>query len=291
MSNLGKIKEFSLREIFPTEPGFNNYLSNNLDILNKKLGIDLSEIEGKTEVPVGRYRCDITSGIVAIETQFGDSDHNHLGKLLLYFSNQDVKVGIWICENARAEHVKAVQWLNERSEEDELFYLLEAKMIRIGDSLPAVDFDLIVGPDFKEIGELRRKSKGESSWSADLEEIRDNFLLLKPEIRLGRPGRYYLSIPTGYSGIHFEWLVFGRGKRKKLDVALHIEINDVEMKEKIIEGLLPYKEELERAIGEEVHFGSWSYNREHQWRKIAVMAKMYDILYPNLQKVLESSYN
>jgi len=305
MSNLGKIEEFSIRKKFSTEASFNKYLSNNLDILNKKLRIDLSEIEGETEVPVGRYRCDITGGMVAIETQFGDSDHNHLGKLLLYFSNQDVKIGIWICENARAEHIKAVQWLNERSEEDEEFYLLEVKMIRIGDSLPAVDFDLIVGPNFKEIGKLRRKSKGESLWRTDLKEIGEKFLVLKPGTRLSRPGRYHIQIPTAYRGIHFEWLVFGRGKTKKLDVTLHIETRDVEMNKKIIEDLLPYKEELERAIGEEVHFGSWSYDRETRWSKIAVMrefgenmdeavknwaaetmVKMYDILYPNLSKVM-----
>ena len=301
MGKLGKIKEYSIRNEFSSEREFSDYLSQNLDILNKKIGIDFSDIEGDTEVPVGRYRCDVTGGIVAIENQFGDSDHNHLGKLLVYFSNQDVKIGVWICENAMPEHIKAVQWLNERSEEEEYFFLLEAKMIKIDDSNPAVDFDLIVGQEFKKLSER------ESIWKSDLKDIGDIFTSLRPGVRISRPARRYRTIPTGESRIHFEWVFLGNGTSSKLDVALHLEKKDEEVNKEILSKLLPFKPELDNIMGEDVHFGAWSSRdsmRMRKCRKISIwrefgesmdeefknwaaetMVKMYEFLNPKLLQI------
>ena len=253
---------------------------------------------------MGRYRCDITGGIAAIENQFGATDHNHLGKLLVYFANQDVKVGIWICEETRPEHIKAIQWLNERSEGDEQFFLLNAKGIRIEDSKHAVDFDLIAGHEFQRIGRDRRKSKGEESkWTPMLEEIGKIFRELKPEVVYGRSRATYLPIPIGLSHIHFEWNIYGR-KQKNLDVALHFENEEKDINEDWIRKLLPCKKELEKRLGEKVHFGSWSHvGRAHRWNKISVSRKvgheiddktrrwaaktmetMYEILTPEIEK-------
>ena len=304
MTELGRIESFPISKQFKKEEDFSKYLSQNLDILSKKLGITLSEIEGETEVPVGKYRCDITGGIAAIENQFGATDHNHLGKLLVYFANQDVKVGVWVCEEVRPEHVKSIQWLNERSENDESFFLLKAKIIRIADSKPAVDFDVIAGPEFKEVGRERRRIKGEESkWTPMLEEIGKKFRELKPEVVLGRARATYLPIPTGFSHIHYEWNICGR-KQKNLDVALHFETTDKNINEDWIRKLLPCKGELEERLGEKVHFGSWSHvGGSHRWSKISVsrrvgyeiddktktwaagtMAKMYEVLTPEIEK-------
>lgn len=302
MIELGKIEEKPIGDVFKDKQEFSKYLSDNLDILSRKIGIDLSEIEGETEVPVGRYRCDITGGIVAVENQLGASDHDHLGKLLVYFSNQEVKIGVWICGKANPEHVKAVQWLNERSEEEESFYLLEVKIITIGDSKPAIDFDLKAGPEYKEIGRERRKFTGrESKWVPILREIGERFLELRPGVRLGRPASNHLKIPSDYRDIHYEWLIFG-GDIKELDVALHFERKD-EDNRKLVEELSTHKEELEKILGEKVHFGSWSYDRDTKWAKISVrrkfgtemddktkkwasetMLKMYESLTPKLEK-------
>ena len=311
MTALGKIEVFSIRNQFKSEAQFSKYLSNNLDILSRKLGLDLSEIEGETEVPVGRYRCDITGGFVAVENQFGVTDHDHLGKMLVYFANQDVKVGVWICETAGPQHIKSIQWLNERSEENESFYLLEAKVIKIGDSLPAVDFDLIVGPEFRDIGKERRRAKGvESKWTPALKEIGEMFRELKPDVPLSRPRATHLKILTGLGGIHYEWHIFGKRKAKNLEVALHFETDDKGTNKRCVEILLPFKEDLEKLLGEEVYFGSWSKRAayaEHRWSKVSVqrklgkevtvkmkkwaaeaMVKMYEFLTPKIDTVTET---
>jgi len=304
LTELGRIESDPISKLFKKEEEFSKYLSQNLAILNKKLGIALSEAEGETEAPVGRYRCDITGGTAAVENQFGATDHNHLGKLLVYFANQDVKVGIWICAEVRPEHVKSIQWLNERSEGDESFFLLKAKIIRIEDSKPAVDFDVIAGPEFREIGRERRRIKGEeSTWTPMLEEIGERFRKLKPEVILSRARATYLPIPTGFSHIHYEWNIYGR-KQKNLDVALHFENTDKNTNDEWIKQLLPCKEDLEKRLDEKVHFGSWSHiGGSHRWSKISVskkvgyeiddktktwaaeiMAKMYEILTPEIEK-------
>ena len=244
--------------------------------------------------------------MIAVENQFGASNHDHLGKLLVYFSNQDAKIGVWICEEAKPEHIKSVQWLNERSE-DEDFFLLETKVIRIGDSHPAIDFDIIVGPKgFREIGKERRKAKGmESEWTSALEEIGEEFQKLKPAIILGRPRGTYRKILTGFGGIHFEWHIFGKQEAKYLEVALHVETTDRDTNQSWIDGLLPFREELEKLFKEEVHFGAWSEkSRGGRWRKISIkrkfgkklndktkawavesMAKLYEFLTPRLKEV------
>ena len=36
-----------------------------------------------------------------------------MGKIITYLSSMDAKRAIWIVADARAEHIKAVTWLNE----------------------------------------------------------------------------------------------------------------------------------------------------------------------------------
>ena len=65
-------------------------------------------------------------GKVIIENQYNKSDHDHLGKLLTYLSNvQGTKKTIWIVEEARADHVNTINWLNENVETCS-FYLIKS---------------------------------------------------------------------------------------------------------------------------------------------------------------------
>ena len=83
------------------------------------------------EVFVGTFRADIickdteTNDIVVIENQVGKTDHDHIGKAITYLSNLDAKVIVWICQEARPEHIKAIEKLNEITTDDYGFYLLE----------------------------------------------------------------------------------------------------------------------------------------------------------------------
>jgi hypothetical protein len=97
------------------------------------------------------------SGVV-IENQFGDSNHDHLGKIITYRTAFDAKVAIWIVEKAKEEHVEAVNWLNETDNGCD-FYLLELQLIRIGDSPLGPLFTIKSAPskEAREKGELKRQ--------------------------------------------------------------------------------------------------------------------------------------
>jgi hypothetical protein len=151
---LGKIDEVKLREIWKNEADdFTPWLAQqeNLDILGEGLGLNL--IEAEKEVPVGSFYCDIKckiendNRIAAIENQIEDSNHDHLGKSIVYASGIGASIVIWIVKNARPEHASAIEWLNEHSDSNIGFFLLEIHAVKIGNSAPAPQFKVIAQPN------------------------------------------------------------------------------------------------------------------------------------------------
>ena len=84
---------------------------------------------------------------VIIENQLTETNHDHLGKLITYAAGKKAQLIVWIVEEARNEHQQAIQWLNEHTDEDMGFYLVQIKVLRIGQSRPAVKFELIEKPN------------------------------------------------------------------------------------------------------------------------------------------------
>ena len=89
MAKLGKLKEVSIRDVWPHEQfDFSKWLSQeeNIQELGDTLNLSLTDIE--TEKFVGSYRCDIlgkdelTGKIVLIENQLEPTNHDHLGKII-----------------------------------------------------------------------------------------------------------------------------------------------------------------------------------------------------------------
>src|SRR5690625_2679253 len=120
--------------------------------------------------------------IVIIENQLEKSNHDHLGKLITYLSAVGADCAIWIVSEPRSEHVKAVAWLNESTSTD--FYLIKIEAIKIGDSLPAPLFTVIVGPseEAREVGEAKKEMKErhvlrKQFWTTLLERARDKTTL------------------------------------------------------------------------------------------------------------------
>ena len=114
---IGFIETVNIREVWPTEnAAFTPWLQSHIGELDKVLGLGLSNPQ--REVGAGDFSIDLVAetnfGDVVIENQFGRSDHRHLGQLVTYFSHREVQRAIWIVEEARTEHVKAVETLNDR---------------------------------------------------------------------------------------------------------------------------------------------------------------------------------
>lgn len=161
MSTISKIETISLRKHFKSESGdFTPWLADNLDYVSETIHRKL--VNPLTEQTSENFRVDIQSELedgsaVVIENQFGDSNHDHLGKIITYRTAFDAKVAIWIVEKAKQEHVEAVNWLNETDNGCD-FYLLELRLIRIMDSPLGPLFTIKSAPskEAREKGEIRR---------------------------------------------------------------------------------------------------------------------------------------
>lgn len=143
-----------LRSIWPHEEhDFSKWLAEeeNLDQLSESIGIDI-ELE-ETESPVGSFSVDIyaresgSSRGIVIENQLEDTDHDHLGKIITYAAGKSAEVIIWIVKRARDEHKQAVEWLNQHTDEDIGFFLVEIELWKIGKSLPAPRFNVVERPN------------------------------------------------------------------------------------------------------------------------------------------------
>ena len=150
---LGRLESVPIRDCWAHEAhDFTPWLAqeDNLNELGRSLGLHLV-FEAK-EVAVGRYSLDLLcrdqgdSDLVVIENQFGFSDHKHLGQILTYASGLSATKIIWIAEGFKPEHRKAIQRLNDSTDDGTCFFCVKIQAVRIGDSLPAARFDLMESP-------------------------------------------------------------------------------------------------------------------------------------------------
>ncbi|MCR4874730.1 MAG: DUF4268 domain-containing protein [Clostridia bacterium] len=151
---IGKLKEVELRDIWKHEEyDFSKWLAKeeNISDLGEILGLSLINVE--TEKQVGSFSCDIycndefSDKKVIIENQLEATDHRHLGEILTYASGLDASIVVWIVKEARPEHARAVEWLNEHFDSDVSFFLIEVHAYRIGNSEPAPYFKVIEQPN------------------------------------------------------------------------------------------------------------------------------------------------
>ena len=73
--------------------------------------------------------------------------HGHLGQILTYAAGTDPATIVWVVTSFRPEHRAAIDWLNERTDEDTRSVGVEIQVVRIGTSAPAPAFKLIAQPN------------------------------------------------------------------------------------------------------------------------------------------------
>jgi len=151
---LGHLKKIDLRSIWSNEKrDFSAWLAQgeNLALLGNELGIDMVLIE--REAGVGRFSVDIlceeegTGKKIIIENQLENTNHDHLGKIITYAAGHDAMMVIWIFNDIREEHRRAIDWLNENTNEELSFFAVRVEAWQIDDSAPAPKFHIISRPN------------------------------------------------------------------------------------------------------------------------------------------------
>lgn len=204
MLTLGKIERvMDLREVWKHEAkDFSTWLAEeeNLQLLSDSIGIDI--VSEELESSVGNFSVDIlaidqsTGRKVIIENQLEDTNHDHLGKIITYASGKDAKVIIWIVKRARDEHRQAIEWLNQHTDEELGFFLLEIELWKIGNSEPAPKFNVVVRPN--DWAKIEKKKEGLSETKKlqlEFWQAFDNYAFAKDEVNVlfnqNTPRPYY----------------------------------------------------------------------------------------------------
>ena len=252
---IGKLKEVEIRDLWKHEQyDFSTWLleNTNIEMLNDILGLTLTDVS--KEVYVGSYRCDLvatdeSSGIkVIIENQLEASNHDHLGKIITYASGLNASVIVWIVKQAKEEHKSAIEWLNNNTNSDINFFLIELHAYQIGDSLPAPYFEVVEKPnDFIKNNRVNgSKNELNKSQSERLEFWTEfNEMLIdkgKPfNIRKATTDHWY-DVAIGRSGVHVAINLVNRESLVCLELYIN---NDKELFDKLYDK----KEIIESELG------------------------------------------
>lgn len=252
---IGKLEEVDIRELWKHEQyDFSEWLSKkeNIENLNEILGLTLVDISKETYV--GSYRCDLfakdeTTGIkVIIENQLEMSNHDHLGKIITYASGLDAKVVVWIVKEASEEHRSAIEWLNNNTNSNINFFLIEIHAYKIGNSDNAPMFQVIEQPnDFiknnKSINSNDTMNKSQSQRLEFWNQF-NNVLIEKGKpfnVRKATTDHWY-NVAIGTSDAHIDITLVNK------DSVIGVELYITDNKE-LFDKLYQRKDEIEKDLG------------------------------------------
>ncbi|MEQ7846708.1 hypothetical protein [Nocardioides kribbensis] len=170
---IGRLNAVPAREVWRHEAlDFTPWLLDNADVLSEVLGLDL-ELDA-AEHAVGDFSLDLigrdrlSGDLVIVENQLEPSDHTHLGQIMTYAGGTDAAHVVWVAPSFRPEHRRALEWLNERTDEATRFFAVEVKVVRIGDSPYAPLLSLAVQPnDWGKQVRTRAVQRSGTTWSPE----------------------------------------------------------------------------------------------------------------------------
>lgn len=257
--DLAKLKKVVLRDVWTHEASdFTNWLAQkeNLDALSEEIGVEISLI--KTEANVGKFNVDILAEEsggrkIIIENQLEATNHDHLGKVITYAAGHDAEIIIWIVRDVHEEHHKAMDWLNDQTNEDISFFLIKIELWQIEGSKPAPKFEIVVSPNewAKAIKATPRTTELTTTKLQQLEfwtQFKDYARELDTQIRLQtpRPQNWY-DVTMGSSDGHVSLTV------KTMDSLIGCEIY-ISRNKDFFNFLIERKGDIEKEIGEEMEW-------------------------------------
>lgn len=240
MVNLSKLEEIKdLRTVWPHEAlDFTPWLAqdDNITLLADAIGIDITVDE--TESSVGDFNVDIfasetgTDRKIIIENQLEDTNHDHLGKLITYASGKSADIVIWVVKQASEEHKAAIEWLNNHTDDSVGFFLCEIKLYRIGNSEPAVKFEVIEKPndwtkEIKKSESINETQQLRYDYWVAFEDYAFKNPTFAKNFKKRKPSKnHWLNFSIGSSACHIA--VSQIKQRNELDVELYIS-DDTEL--------------------------------------------------------------
>ncbi|MFB9744787.1 DUF4268 domain-containing protein [Pseudonocardia sulfidoxydans] len=259
LTALGRLAVVPAREVWPHEAfDFTPWLLQNVDVLSDLLGMDL--VLEVAEHPVGDFSLDLkgydelTGETVIVENQLAQSDHNHLGQIITYAAGTNPTTIVWITTGFRLEHRAAIDWLNQRTDDNTRVFGVVIRVVRIGTSEPAPNFELVAQPNDWEKQVKKATSTASGPTSAREAQYREFWELVLDRVRAEHPdwtrartsGTSWVNTATGTSGavISMAWT------RAGLVIQIYFESADADLNSTRFDVLYAQREIFEAALGE-----------------------------------------
>jgi hypothetical protein len=311
MTSIGKLIRVPLKELWKHEArGFSAWLAENIEALGEQIQYPLTFLE--REKPVGPFAVDLYAEgedgeTVVIENQLEATNHDHLGKILVYLTNLEAKTAIWISADPRPEHKAAIEWLNETCPADTAFFLVRLEAYRISGSEAAPLFTVVSGPSKevrdrgkkkKELGE--RQIKRHAFWEQLLDKAET---ITKLHAKISPSTESWIAAGAGTSGLQWVYTIRIDSGAAELYIDRGPEKKDET--DAIYAKLIACRSQIEQAFGEpliwdqvegrrgvriksESHLGGWQDDKT--WVKlqddmIKRMTRLVKALEPNIRKL------
>lgn len=266
-----KQKQINPRMMWPNEAlNFTPWLAENIAELGEKMGMEL-EVVGQ-EVSVGPYSADVlakdidTDAYVVIENQLEKTNHDHLGKSITYASALNAKTIVWIATDFTEEHKKALDWLNDNTNEDLAFWGIQLELWQISEETASMRLNIVSRPS-SNVKTIKSKTNNESeSRNIQLEfwtKFRDKLQNTKkiPSLQTPQP-RYWYDVRIGRSNILIA--NFCSTQKNIVGVRLYIRSNVVDLYYPALEAKIA---EINKALGCEP---IWDANPDAKDKTIAI---------------------
>jgi len=260
MKDVSKITRLKIKDVWRYEDReLTPWLCDNIDVVGDAIGLQLTNPsrERKSEnFSVDIKAEDMDGNFIIIENQFGASDHDHLGKLVTYLASFEAKVAVWIVETPKQEHVSAITWLNEGSNNCD-FYLLKIEAIKIGNSESAPLLTKIVGPseEGKSLGKVKKEDAERfglrlSFWEKLLSKAKKINLSLFGSISPTKDS--WISASAGIRG--FSYVFWVNQYSVRLELRIDRGKGSEEENLRILNVMKGHKLEIENVFGQDLSF-------------------------------------
>lgn len=282
VGQLGRMTTVPPREIWPHEArDFTPWLLANVDVLSDLLGMDLA-LDG-AEHAVGDFSLDLigrditTGGVVIIESQLEISDHTHLGQIITYATGTDPTTIVWIATGFRPEHRAAIDWLNERTDDKTRVFGVVIHVVRIGDSEPAPNFELVAQPNDWEKEVRKSAGSARSVVSQRTLLFRQFWESLLERVRAEHPGwtrarttdQSWCDMSLGVANVYVS-LAFVSGA---LTARIYFSDPDPAVNEARFSAVYRLREQFEAALGAQPE---WDTMEGRKGARIAVISREYE---------------
>ena len=265
-NTVARLVSVAVREVWSDEAReLTPFLAANPDYLSEALGMDL-ELEG-AEIAVGSFAADLlflernTGERVVVENLIGNTDHDHLGKIITYAAGLDSRHAVLIAETFRPEHRSALLWLNANSRESVSFFGIVLKLWRVegapADSPAALQLNVVVQPDewARRVREDRDRKLTDTQlayrdfWSEFLPAFHARYTSWSRT--KATPTVNWLSLPAGKTDVSY---VAGFCGPRRFRIELYVDAQDPDDVTRRFDTLMERRGEIEEQFGEELEW-------------------------------------